>query len=65
MGRECCTVLRLRLMHKLAMFHITLKLGISAHSKKKKTLECGNHYAVFFLMLHAKTEGPVHVQPLY
>ena len=43
---------------------ITLRLGISAHSKEKKTLECGNHYNVSFLTLHAKTESPVHVQPL-
>ena len=44
--------------------HITLKLGISAHSKPIATLECGNHYNVSFITLHAKTESPVHVQPL-
>ena len=44
--------------------HITLKLDISAHSKGDKTLECGNHYNVCFITLHAKTESPVHVQPL-
>ena len=43
---------------------ITLKLGISAHSKEKKTIECGSHYNASFLTLHAKTESPVHVQPL-
>ena len=44
--------------------HITLKLGISAHCKEKKTLECGNHYDVSFITLHAKTKSHVHVQPL-
>ena len=44
--------------------HITLKLSIGAHSKENKTLECGNHYNVSFITIHAKTESPVHVQPL-
>ena len=47
-----------------SLSHITLELGISAHSKKNKTLECGNHYNVSILPLHANTESPVHVQPL-
>ena len=31
---------------------------------EKKALECGNHYNVSFITLDAKTESPVHVQPL-
>ena len=43
---------------------ITLRLGIQCSSKEKKTLEYGNRYNVSFITLHAKTESPVHVQPL-
>ena len=42
----------------------TLKLVISAHRQEKKTLDCGNHYNVSFIMIHPNTESPVHIQPL-
>ena len=41
-----------------------LDYEFSVHSKEKKTPKCGNHYNVPFITLHAKTESPVHVQPL-
>ena len=43
---------------------ITLNLESSVHSKEKKTVECGNHYNVSFIMIHTKTESPVNVQTL-
>ena len=45
--------------------HIShLDWEFSVHSKERKTFECGNHYNVSLITLHAKTESPVHVQPL-
>ena len=44
--------------------HIShLNQEFSAHTKEKKTVEYDNHYNVSFIMLHAKTESPVHVEP--
>ena len=35
----------------------------SAPNNDRKTVEYQDHYIVSFIMLHAKTESPVHVQP--
>ena len=36
----------------------------SGKSQDKKTVECGDHFNVVFITLHATTESIVHVQPL-